>query len=207
MPASAEETREQILQAAGELFGQGGFEATSTRSIAERSGANLALIHYHFGSKEGLLGEVLDAHYENLVDTLTRAFGSETEPRARIHRFVDAYVDFLSENRGFCLMVQREATDPRRSKRIREWMVPVFRVAEELAHGLFPASRKGALSAAHMMVSLYGMVVTWFTYSDILSDLTGGDPLRPKMLEERKAHLHRMLDAALDLLENEHGEG
>lgn len=38
-----------------ELVGERGWEATTTRQIAERARVNQALIHYHFGSKDGLL--------------------------------------------------------------------------------------------------------------------------------------------------------
>ena len=54
--ADSEETRTRILDAAEELFVEMGFAAASLRAIASRAGVNLAAAHYHFGSKEGLLG-------------------------------------------------------------------------------------------------------------------------------------------------------
>jgi len=47
-------TREALIQAAIEIFGRDGFHAASTRAIAERAGANQALIGYHFRGKLGL---------------------------------------------------------------------------------------------------------------------------------------------------------
>lgn len=47
-------TKEAILDSALELFALQGYDATSTRQIAQKSGANLSAISYHFGSKEGL---------------------------------------------------------------------------------------------------------------------------------------------------------
>lgn len=38
-----------------ELVAERGWDTTTTRQIAQRAGANQALIHYHFGSKERLL--------------------------------------------------------------------------------------------------------------------------------------------------------
>jgi TetR/AcrR family transcriptional regulator, regulator of cefoperazone and chloramphenicol sensitivity len=52
-------TKRALIEAAGELFAEHGFEGTSIRGIAERVGANLAAINYHFGSKENLYTEVL----------------------------------------------------------------------------------------------------------------------------------------------------
>ncbi len=53
-------TREQLILAAGKLFGQQGFDSVSTRAIAAACGANLAAIHYHFGSKQALYLAVLE---------------------------------------------------------------------------------------------------------------------------------------------------
>ena len=50
------------LVAAGlHLFGRDGFEATSTRALARRAGANISSIAYHFGGKEGLRLACADA--------------------------------------------------------------------------------------------------------------------------------------------------
>jgi AcrR family transcriptional regulator len=53
-------TRESILDAAEILFARSGIKETSLRAITGDAGANLASVHYHFGSKEGLLDAVLE---------------------------------------------------------------------------------------------------------------------------------------------------
>lgn len=64
-------TRNALIHAAGELLAARGVGRVSTRAIAERAGENLGSIHYHFGSKEGLLKEVLRfACQENVEPTL-----------------------------------------------------------------------------------------------------------------------------------------
>ena len=57
--------RQQILDAAVELFAEHGFEATSTRMLAAHAGVNVAMINYYFGSKEKL--------FEALVEDRTTA--------------------------------------------------------------------------------------------------------------------------------------
>jgi AcrR family transcriptional regulator len=47
-------TRQSLIEAAGELFAENGFNGTTTRAIADRAGVTLGGIHYHFGSKEEL---------------------------------------------------------------------------------------------------------------------------------------------------------
>ena len=54
------DTRERILDVAERLFGERGFPATPLRDITAEAGVNIASVNYHFGSKEGLLAEVLE---------------------------------------------------------------------------------------------------------------------------------------------------
>ena len=118
--------REKILKAADDLFGSAGFDATTTREIAERSGVNKALIHYHFKSKDALLGTLLDHYFEELSGTLTRALAGKGELRKRMLDMSDAYVDFLEQNRNFQRIVQREASGGKHMDRVRNHMVPLF---------------------------------------------------------------------------------
>ena len=55
---SARQTRQRILDAAEKLFARHGFAATSLRNVTGEADVNLAAVHYHFGSKEALIGAV-----------------------------------------------------------------------------------------------------------------------------------------------------
>jgi AcrR family transcriptional regulator len=58
--ADRNDTRAALIDAALDLFGQQGFTAVSTRSLADRAGANQAAIQYHFGGKDALYRAVID---------------------------------------------------------------------------------------------------------------------------------------------------
>jgi TetR/AcrR family transcriptional regulator, regulator of cefoperazone and chloramphenicol sensitivity len=49
-----EDTRQKLLRAALDVFGQYGFDAVTTRSLASAAGVNLQAIPYYFENKEGL---------------------------------------------------------------------------------------------------------------------------------------------------------
>lgn len=56
-----EATRDALIQAGLELFGEYGFQTTTTRMLCDHAGANISAIPYYFGGKRGLYHAVL--HY------------------------------------------------------------------------------------------------------------------------------------------------
>lgn len=77
-------TREKLLLAALELFGQYGFEGASTRKLAERAGVNLQAINYYFANKRGLYNAVADY----LIERLQNRVGERR--RMVLERFAEA---------------------------------------------------------------------------------------------------------------------
>jgi AcrR family transcriptional regulator len=57
---SPDKTREVILDAALEVFSQGGFAGATTRAISIKAGVNEVTLFRHFGSKKRLFKAVLD---------------------------------------------------------------------------------------------------------------------------------------------------
>lgn len=196
----AQHTRRVILDAADSLFGRVGFAAATTREIAEASGANKALIHYHFGGKDGLLESVLDRYYEKLSATVAGALTPGGELREALHRLLDVYVDFLGANPNFFRIVQREAAGGPHAAGIAARMRPILELGIPAIRAALPRTAGGPLSAEHLATSFYGMIITYFSYAEVIGRLWGGNPLAGGPLGERKAHLHWMLDATWDAL-------
>jgi len=71
----ADMTRIALIRAALKLFGQRGFEGTSTREIAAVARANIGSIAYHFGGKEGLRAAVADQIVETIQSIASQALG------------------------------------------------------------------------------------------------------------------------------------
>jgi AcrR family transcriptional regulator len=205
-----DETRARILEAADGLFGTLGFDATTTRDIAEKSGVNKALIHYHYGSKDELLATLLDGYYARLSEALAPALTHGGTPLAQVESVLDTYADFLAANLTFCRIVSREVASGRHMARIVERTWPVMKLsADWLAHAApkAPVTKAprgdgvgGMMEAAQVLTSIYGMVVTYFTHGEVVRHLTGQDPFSPRALAARKRHVRTVAGLLLSSL-------
>ncbi|GMU60549.1 MAG: hypothetical protein AMXMBFR34_23120 [Myxococcaceae bacterium] len=192
----ATQTRERILDAADALFGELGFDVTTTRDIAERSGVNKALIHYHFGTKDDLLEALLEGYYAKLGEALTAALGRRKGLAAQVEDVLDAYADFLAEHRSFTRIVQREVASGRHVERVVQRTLPMFQLGMTwLDEALTGAPRD--FDAVQVLTTVYGMVVTWFTYGEVLRQLSGKDPFAPAALAARKRHVKKVVSLLL----------
>lgn len=54
----AQDKRQRLLEAAGEVFAQRGYKAATILEISKRANANIASVNYHFRDKESLYREV-----------------------------------------------------------------------------------------------------------------------------------------------------
>ena len=74
---AAPDTRTAIISAARARLWSDGHTGVSTRKVAEAAGVPLSQLHYHFGSKQGLLLAVLEAENQRLLERQERMYSSE----------------------------------------------------------------------------------------------------------------------------------
>ncbi|HOI10478.1 MAG TPA: TetR family transcriptional regulator, partial [Myxococcota bacterium] len=107
-PNDNEPTRERLIAAARELFLARGFAATSTRAIAAQAGCNLSLIKYYFGSKEGLLREMLRVQYAAIEVDVRELAAHDGPPAERLAAIIAAIAGRIDQNRELLRMMIRE---------------------------------------------------------------------------------------------------
>lgn len=114
-PTHETELRPRLLLAARELFAEKGYEKTSTREIADRVGANVALIAYHFGGKEELYLAVLEDLAASLqvspVFTVSLDGVDHATFRYLVRSVFALHIGALKEQPDLMLIVQRELLD------------------------------------------------------------------------------------------------
>lgn len=103
LPAGKNSTAEKLLVAASELMIERSSIEISLSDIAQKSGANAALVKYHFGNKDGLLLALLarDAATEmsNLEFLLAQPITSTAKLKLHIAGIIRAYHRFPYMNR------------------------------------------------------------------------------------------------------------
>ncbi|MEO1267366.1 MAG: TetR/AcrR family transcriptional regulator [Myxococcota bacterium] len=105
--ANGAETRRKLLATALALFSDGGYKATSLRSIASQTGVDLATLKYHFGDKSQLFAEVYRQGHEEFIVQVQPLFAGMAQVTTReelreqiralvlgVHRYLDAHMDF-----------------------------------------------------------------------------------------------------------------
>jgi AcrR family transcriptional regulator len=93
------DTRQKLLDAAERLFSQQGYGAVSLRQIIADAEVNLAAVHYHFGSKQELLDEVIMRRAGPVNhERLARLDRLEAEPgELRVEQVLEAFLMPMAE--------------------------------------------------------------------------------------------------------------
>jgi TetR/AcrR family transcriptional regulator len=98
MTLAGENTENQILIAARQVFIAKGFEGARMQEIADQAGINKALLHYYFRSKEKLFDAIFSEIAANLFPAMKQVIEAELEMKEKITFFVKMYLKTLLEN-------------------------------------------------------------------------------------------------------------
>src|SRR5215469_418364 len=89
-----QELRQEILEAARELFVQEGYERVSMRRIAEKIDYSPTTIYLYFRDKDDLLYALCEETFAKLVAEFQRIKVATAEPVERLRRMGRAYIEF-----------------------------------------------------------------------------------------------------------------
>jgi AcrR family transcriptional regulator len=188
-------TKEALLSAARELFALKGYEAVSTRELAERAGVNLALIQYHFGSKAGLFIEVAGRLTQESKDFIERfrelsEAPSQQDSAIELCRFVSEFMDHLFRPNGedACRLVYREMFAEQSSELfepilqfiIEKHVTPIGGRLRRIIKGIRPELAEREVSLASN--SVIGQCIFYAGHRPILTRLNEINPSDPESI-------------------------
>lgn len=135
VPQRGAATREALLDAAETLIAEHGFRTPSHRMIAGEAGTHVALVNYHFGSKEMLFEAAVERRGAQLVDAwraqldaleAARERTTEDVLRAWWHPFAELHPTEESAWRSYLCVVARLAS----ARDGEEWYQRYFGVVD-----------------------------------------------------------------------------
>ena len=110
-------TREEILNVAQKVFAEIGFKEATVRQICKAAKANVCLISYYFGGKDGLYKSVFERTTQVRVEQLRSLLGNPAaiatheEYRLRFQLLLEGINKQISLNPDFFKLMQREMID------------------------------------------------------------------------------------------------
>jgi AcrR family transcriptional regulator len=96
-PATADPTRDKLLDVAGRIFADRGYHAATIREICVAAGANIAAVNYHFGDKLALYTEVVQQSMRmGELEAMKNALDQQAPPEVILRSVVQVRL------RGIC---------------------------------------------------------------------------------------------------------
>ena len=183
--------RDRLIQGAIRCLQEKGFARTTARDIAAASGANLASIGYHFGSKDALLNEALIQIFAERNRYVGQAaFSAEqASPLERMTATFVAVREIFENHRPLLVAFVEAMAQVERSDELRERMAAHYRDARRgmgamVRAGLGDAAERlesdPEVVASFLIAALDGLVLQWLLEP---ADTPRGDELVASMAE------------------------
>jgi AcrR family transcriptional regulator len=90
--------RREILDTAAQIFYEKGYDATSTKDIADAAGLLKGSLYYYIETKEDFLFEIIKESHDGALATLDRVRQVEGDTLARLARLVSEHFRYFVEN-------------------------------------------------------------------------------------------------------------
>ena len=217
-PPRGHDTRQALVKAALEIFGRDGYDAASTRAIAEAAGANQALIGYHFKGKDGLYLAVFEHIAARLGERLrpvTAAIQSHIAAEAPVPvtgearlarylppllRLIDTFTAALAadEAAGWARLIIREqqAPSPAFDLLYERMMAPLAELAGRLIAAVLD-EEPGSTRIELLVLTTLGQALMFRAARASVLRRTGWTGIGPGELAQIQARIRRNVAAML----------
>jgi AcrR family transcriptional regulator len=192
-------SRVRILEAALQLFGAQGFEATSVRDLAAVAEVNLAAVNYHFRSKENLRLDALRYGFSPTLITANKMNAAllVAKRTATVEAAEDALVQFIHlfvkevvgpENKHWAMFLrERLNPGPALEMVMREYFDPLGSALGGILRLLLPNLPQDRI---HLCItSIIGQCVHIRMAAPTIKFFSGHDASSPEFLDRAALHI------------------
>jgi AcrR family transcriptional regulator len=189
-----------ILMAAEKLFSELGYEGTSTRQIAREAGANMAMINYYFGSKDGVFSEIMANRIKDLRSQLSSIQEENIPVIDKFMLVIEQYVRRVLSNISFHKMMHRELSlsqRPEMFSKLKEAMSENFNSIEGLINQGIAEGSFRKVDVRMVIATIMGTITNVATAP---SKITAGSKLDIQIPEDREILTERLIAYLKDLI-------
>jgi TetR/AcrR family transcriptional regulator, regulator of cefoperazone and chloramphenicol sensitivity len=192
--AEQDTTRERIVEAAGQIFADRGFDGTTVRDICQLAEANVAAVNYYFGDKQRLYVEaVVRAHRWRMERAALPDWGAETPPREKLADFILTFLRRIRtgpENTWHTRLIMREMMNPHEAcaELVQSSIRPQFEILQSILRELLPddiADEKLHLTA----FSVVGQCLFYHFADPVVRNLVTGEEYAGYEIEKLAEHI------------------
>ncbi|MEL7238682.1 MAG: CerR family C-terminal domain-containing protein [Planctomycetota bacterium] len=203
-----DKTRAKLLNAAGEVFADVGYQAATIRAICRRAEANVAAVNYHFGSKQALYNATLRHWVEIAAERYPIEPDPDADHRERLRTFIQNFLRrIIVEGRPAWhgQLMMREMSEPTSytDEHIQQFVRPTMRVLDRMVCewlGIDPAGDDQRDLRRRCCESVIGQIMLFWSARHVLPKIHPVHKFDDAELEAAAAHITRFSSAALDSL-------
>lgn len=175
--AKAERTRDALLAAAYELFGEQGYQATSVADIAERAGVSLGTFYQYFRDRADILTTLVGIGVLALLRENNHRWDA-SRGRIGLRRVIAAFVEAYARSAAFQSVWEEVTHVDRNMAALRRDLSRLFTraVEESLADGAAQGLVRCDLDPADMARALTSMVDRYCYMAYVFDPRPGGPP-------------------------------
>jgi len=192
--------RSSILAAAEKLFSELGYEGTSTRQIAKEAGANMSMINYYFGSKEGVFLEIMNERVIAFKAVLISINEYPIPPMEKLYKVIESYTDRILSNISFHKMMHRElslAQRPEMYEKLKDAMSGNMCAIEMIIEDGIASGEFRTVDIRMLIATIMGTITSVATTP---SKITRGSVLDIAIPKDREVLKQRLIAHLKDLV-------
>ena len=128
MAKTKEERRNEIIETAGKLFEEKGYEQTQVQDIVNEIGEAKGLFYYYFKSKDEVMEELADRYADAIIDAVNKLIDEDISTFDKINRIFQIFIDSAEKKSGIfmgILNVKNGITHERIFFNVGKKMVPL----------------------------------------------------------------------------------